>query len=75
MLYGIYDDADQFLKSAYKMKDMGVPVEDCYTPHPVHGIEKAVGIKRTRLTIAAFLCGLTGTISAVTLEMYTNIFD
>jgi hypothetical protein len=75
MLYGIYDDADQFLKSAYKMKEMGVPVEDCYTPHPVHGIEKAMGIKRTRLTIAAFLCGLTGTISAVTLEMYTNIFD
>jgi hypothetical protein len=75
MLYGIYDDADQFLKSAYKMKEMGVPVEDCYTPHPVHGIEKAVGIKRTRLTVIAFICGLIGTTSAVSLELFTNIFD
>lgn len=75
MLYGVYDDADQFLKSAYKMKDMGVAMEDCYTPHPVHGIEKAMDIKRTRLTIGAFICGSLGAISAVTLEMYTNIFD
>lgn len=75
MLYSVYDDADQFLKSAYKMKDMGVAIDDCYTPHPVHGIEKAVGIKRTRLTIGAFICGSLGTISAVALEMFTNIFD
>lgn len=75
MLYGVYDDADQFLSSAFKMKDIGAPIDDCYTPHPVHGIEKAVGIKRSRLTIAAFLCGLTGTLSAITLQLYTNIFD
>lgn len=75
MLYGVYDDADQFLTSAYKMKDLGAPIDDCYTPHPVHGIEKAVGIKRTRLTIGAFICGSLGTLSAVALQMYTNIFD
>lgn len=75
MLYGIYDDPDHLLNSAYKMKDMGVAVDDCYSPHPVHGIEKAIGIKRSRLTLVAFFCGLTGTISAITLEMFTNIFD
>jgi len=75
MLYGIYDDADRFLKSAYKMKEMGVKVDDCYTPHPVHGIEKAIGIKRTRLTIGAFICGSVGTLSAVALQMFTNTSD
>ncbi len=75
MLYGVYDDADQFLASAFKMKDAGAPIDDCYTPHPVHGIEKALNIKRSRLTVIAFLCGLTGTISAVVLQLYTNIFD
>lgn len=75
MLYGVYNDADQFLSSAFKMKDIGAPIDDCYTPHPVHGIEKAVGIKRSRLTVGAFICGLTGTLSAITLQLYTNIFD
>jgi len=75
MLYGIYDDADRFLTSAKKMTEMGVQVDDCYTPHPVHGIEKAIGIKRTRLTVGAFICGAIGTCTAVFLQMYMNVFD
>lgn len=75
MIYGIFDSDDKLLDAAYKMKEMGVQVEDCYTPHPVHHLDSAIGAKRTRLTIGAFICGSIGFICAIILETYMNVFD
>ena len=33
----------------------------CFAPFPVHGIEKALGIKGTRMAIVSFIFGVTGT--------------
>jgi len=35
-------------------------IEEVYTPFPVHGLDKAMGLAPTRIAIAAFLYGLTG---------------
>jgi hypothetical protein len=35
-------------------------IEEIYTPFPVHGLDKAMGLAPTRIAIAAFLYGCTG---------------
>ena len=57
------------------MREKGIEVFDCYTPFPVHHLDTAMGINRTRLSIAAFLCGTTGFCLGLLLQFYMMVFD
>lgn len=46
--------------AAEKVRDAGYTKWDCHTPFPVHGMEEAMGIKRTKLPLLAAVIGLTG---------------
>lgn len=64
-IYGLYNDDEIVSAAAKVLVDNGVKVSDVYSPFPVHGIEKIVGIKWTRLAICAFIYGLTGLIIGI----------
>ena len=53
----------------------GVNIEEVYSPFPVHGLDEALGYKRSRLPVAAFLFGLLGTILALTMQLYMLAID
>ncbi|GAB3798287.1 DUF3341 domain-containing protein [Spirosoma humi] len=74
-LVGIYDDDDVVLKAVKDVKEAGVRIHEVYTPFPIHGLDIALGHPRTRLGIAAFLFGLSGTLTALALTFYTEGFD
>ena len=74
-LVGIYDDDDVVLKAVKDVKEAGVRIHEVYTPFPIHGLDIALGHPRTRLGIAAFLFGLSGTLTALALTYYTEGFD
>lgn len=74
-LYGLYNDDGILVEGAKKLVGNGVKVNDVYSPFPVHGIEKIIGIKWTRLAICAFLYGITGSILAITGTYYFMIVD
>ena len=67
---GIFDDEDLLLDAVKKVRGSGVKIHEVYTPFPVHGLEDALGYKRTRLPIAAFMFGLLGTTLAVTMQSW-----
>jgi hypothetical protein len=46
--------------AAEKVRDAGYEKWDTYTPFPIHGMEEAMGIKRTILPILVFCGGMTG---------------
>lgn len=48
---------------------------DAFTPYPVHGLDDAMGVKRSWLPWVTFFAGLTGTISALALEIWTSAID
>jgi hypothetical protein len=50
-------------------------IEEVYTPFPVHGLDKAMGLAPTRLAIASFLYGLVGLSVATTMMRYMMIID
>jgi hypothetical protein len=48
---------------------------DCHVPFPVHGLDKAMGVKPTILPILVFFGGLTGLILACILQIFTNSLE
>jgi hypothetical protein len=52
-----------------------VKIHEVYTPFPVHGLDEALGYKRSRLPIAAFLFGMTGTILAISTQIWMMGYD
>ena len=74
-LLGKYKDPDSTSASVKALHAEGIKVYDVYSPFPIHGIEKLLGFKRSRLTVAAFFFGLTGTLSAILMQVYMMVFD
>ena len=68
-LIGLYDDEHVLLDAIKKIRGEGVKIHEVYSPFPVHGIEDALGYRRSRLSIAAFLFGLLGTSLALTMQI------
>jgi len=67
---GIFSDEDVLLSAVSSVRGKGVKIHEVYSPFPVHGLDEVLGYKRTRLPIAAFLFGLTGT----SLALFTQIW-
>ncbi len=74
-LVGIYEDEDVLLEGIRNVREKGVKIHEVYSPFPVHGIEDALGYRRSRLSIAAFLFGLLGTSLALIMQVGMMGFD
>ncbi len=74
-ILGHFDDPEVLMHGIDKLQKSNVKIYDVFTPFPIHGIENKLGIKRSRLPIAAFLFGITGTITAFTMIYYMLVQD
>lgn len=74
-LVGIYNDEDVLLHAVEKIREKGVKIHEVYSPFPVHGLDEALGYKRTRLPIAAFMFGMTGTSLALIMQIWMLGYD
>jgi len=74
-LVGVFDDEDAVLGGIRKVRESGIKIHEVFSPFPVHGIDEALGLKKTRLPIAAFLFGMTGTSLALTMQIWMLGYD
>jgi mono/diheme cytochrome c family protein len=77
-LYGVlaeYDTPGELAFAARKVRDAGYTEFDCYSPFPVHGLDEAMGIKRTILPVLIFGGGLLGTIGGLLLQWWCNAYN
>ena len=72
---GIFEDEDVLLHAVENVREAGVKIYEVFTPFPIHGIDDALGIERSRLPIAAFFYGLTGLAFALWMQIYMLGFD
>jgi mono/diheme cytochrome c family protein len=73
--YAEFDSVDPLLAACRRVRDAGYTKTDAFTPFPVHGIDKALGIKPTVLPWIALVGGLTGTTIALTMQIWMNAID
>jgi len=68
-IYGIFDCEEVLLSSVKKIRENKIEITEVYSPFPVHGLDKALGLKETRMAITAFIYGCIG-ISLAALMIY-----
>lgn len=74
-LLGKYRTPDEVKETVTALQSEGIKVYDVYSPFPIHGMEKLLGFKRSRLTVAAFFFGMTGTCCAVLMQVFMLVWD
>ena len=67
-----FDTPGELVEAARKVNAAGYTEFDCYSPFPVHGIDPAMGIKRTILPLLVFGGGFTGAMGGLLLQWYCN---
>ena len=75
LVYGIYDDEEVLLTAVKEIRSKDIDIKEVYSPFPIHGLDHALGLKRTRLAIAAFFYGALGCIFAFAMTYYIMIID
>jgi len=56
----VFDDEVPLLEAVHKLQENNQIIEDVLTPFPIHGLDKALKMKRTRIPGAGFICGAIG---------------
>lgn len=60
---GCFDDEGPLFDAVKKVRKAGYKLHDVYTPFPIHGLDKAMGLRDTSIHTAGFLYGIFGTTS------------
>ncbi|MFN2323120.1 MAG: DUF3341 domain-containing protein [Trueperaceae bacterium] len=74
-LYGLiaeYDTPEQVLHAAESARKAGYTKMDAYSPHPVEGIEDALGLQPTRLGFIVLVMGLIGAVAGYAMQWYAG---
>lgn len=66
---------EEVLAAAREARETGLDIYDVYTPYPVHGMDQAVGLRRSRLTVIAFVAGALGLAFGLGLQVWTSAYD
>ena len=74
-LLGVFDDEDVLVNAVRTLRGKGVKIHEVFTPFPVHGLDEVLGYRRSRLPIAAFLFGMTGTSLALLMQFWMLGYD
>jgi mono/diheme cytochrome c family protein len=72
---GLFDSPQQLMDAIPVVKARVSGRLDAYTPYPIHGIEKALGLRKSPVGGMVFVMGLIGAISALGFELWTEGID
>jgi hypothetical protein len=70
-----FDTPAAILQAAEKMRDSGYHRWDVFSPFPVHGMDRAMGIKNSRVGWFSFIGGCTGYATGMLMIWYMNAYN
>ena len=75
VIQALYDDDDILLYAVKSIREKKHHIEEVYTPFPVHGLDKAMGLEETRISIMAFIYGCIGLSVSILMMNFIMIED
>ena len=72
---GVFDNEDAVLEACRESRRRGFKIIDVFTPYAIHGLDGAMGIRRSRLPWVCFLAGLAGGAAMLWLATWTLAVD
>ena len=76
--YGIlalFDTPHAIYAAARKVRDAGYQNWDCITPFPLHGLDGAMGLRRSKVPIFTLVGGVIGFCTGMFLAWFMGAFD
>ena len=76
--YGLlaeFDNTADVLHAAEKVRQAGFRIWDVYMPFPIHGMDKAMGLKNSKVGWFSFFGGLTGYTTGMLMIWWMNAVD
>lgn len=70
-----FDSATAIVSAARKARDAGYAKVDAYTPFPIHELDAALRLPRTKLPWIVFFGGIAGTLGGFALEYWVSVID
>jgi hypothetical protein len=77
-IYGIlarFDGPQSLYRAAAKIRDAGYRKFDCHSPFPIHGMDKAMGLKRSPIGWIAGLLAILGGGGFFALQWWTSTIN
>jgi len=74
-LVATFSEEDGVRTAVRRIRERGFRVYDVYTPYPVHGLDEAMGLRRSRLPWMSLAAGALGLGVAMGLQFYAGVFD
>ena len=76
--YGLlaeFDTPADIMHAAEKVRDAGYRRWDVYTPFPIHGMDEAMGVKKSKVGWFTFFGGLIGITAGYSMIWWMNAYD
>jgi len=70
-----FNGPGELLAAAKKVRDAGYKNYDCHSPFPIHGMDAAMGLKRSPLGYIVFVVAMAGLLGGFALEWWTSTID
>lgn len=74
-LIATFDTAPGIYHAAQQVRDAGYKNWDCITPFPVHGLDGAMGLKRSQVPRISLVGGLVGFCTGMSMIFWTGAVD
>ena len=75
VIVGVFSDPESILHATEEARKKGWKDLDMITPYPLHGSEKALGLKMSWVPWVTLVMGLGGAIGGLSLEGWTSAVD
>ena len=72
---GFFEDPTALVQAMTKVRECNYELYDAFTPYPVHGLDRAQGLKRSPLPYVTFVAGLTGLSIGFFMQHWTHGYD
>ncbi len=70
-----FTDEENLLRACKILMKKNIPILDVLTPFPVHGLDKVLGLKETKLPTVGFIAGGIGTLLAFGFQTWAFVVD
>ncbi|MFQ6604633.1 MAG: DUF3341 domain-containing protein [Fidelibacterota bacterium] len=77
MIHGIlaeFKNPHDLLEAARKVRDAGYRSFDCHSPFPIHGMDEAMGLKRSKLGFIVAIFAILGGLTGLTLQGWVHSY-
>lgn len=72
---GFFHDEATILAAIRSARAEGLHVDDVWSPHPIHGLDEVLGLRRSRLGIVCFVGGVLGATAGFALQYWASAID